>query len=101
VLSVEFTNGAAEGFTCRCTTGVTSQTAFLQNFGEPHTIDWFSFVYGDVFFADYNLFLTLPAGVTLAATPLPAALPLFATGLCALGLFVSRRNRMRSAIARC
>jgi hypothetical protein len=36
---------------------------------------------------------------TSTATPLPAALPLFATGLGALGLFGWRRKRKASAIA--
>ncbi len=38
-------------------------------------------------------------GGTVAATPLPAALPLFASGLGALGLFGWRRKRKPQAAA--
>jgi len=38
-----------------------------------------------------------PLNVTIGATPLPAALPLFATGLGAMGLFGWRRNRKNAA----
>jgi hypothetical protein len=52
-------------------------------------------------------FNTLPQGVSftsasgnfLAPTPLPAALPLFATGLGALGLLGWRRKRKAQAVA--
>ena len=36
-------------------------------------------------------------GTIVAATPLPAALPLFATGLGAMGLFGWRRKRKNTA----
>ena len=36
---------------------------------------------------------------TLATTPLPATLPLFATGLAALGLLGWRRKRKAAALA--
>ena len=38
-----------------------------------------------------------PAVVATAATPLPAALPLFATGLCVMGLLGWRRKRNNAA----
>ena len=41
----------------------------------------------------------LTANATVAATPLPAALPLFATGLGAMGLFGWRRKRKAQAVA--
>jgi hypothetical protein len=51
---------------------------------------------GDVTFtSDSGVFLT--AGATPGATPLPAALPLFATGLGALGLLDWRRKRKNAA----
>jgi hypothetical protein len=40
-----------------------------------------------------------PGTVTITSTPLPAALPLFATGLGALGLLGWRRKRKAAAIA--
>jgi len=43
--------------------------------------------------------VTLGGGTNLQATPLPAALPLFASGLGALGLFGWRRKRKASAFA--
>ncbi|HXW64800.1 MAG TPA: VPLPA-CTERM sorting domain-containing protein [Burkholderiaceae bacterium] len=43
--------------------------------------------------------LTLEFSPNLAATPLPAALPLFASGLGALGLFGWRRKRNSAAVA--
>jgi hypothetical protein len=39
----------------------------------------------------------LSGGVEIASTPLPAALPLFATGLGAMGLFGWRRKRKNTA----
>ena len=44
-------------------------------------------------------FATGSVGATLAATPLPAALPLFATGLGGLGLLGWRRKRKGQAVA--
>jgi hypothetical protein len=50
----------------------------------------------DFNFADAHLTVTNP---NLSATPLPSALPLFATGVSALGLFGWRRKRTSAAIA--
>jgi hypothetical protein len=55
-------------------------------------------------FSGYLLIGTLDSAVTFSAnvvnaTPLPAALPLFATGLGALGLFGWRRKRKAAALA--
>jgi len=47
----------------------------------------------------FDLSSTLPNGFPLANTPLPAALPLFATGLGALGLLRWRRKRKAAALA--
>ena len=52
----------------------------------------------------YNGDNNLPTGLTItfsevSATPLPAALPLFASGLGALGLLGWRRKKMAAAIA--
>jgi hypothetical protein len=44
----------------------------------------------------YELFITLPDGLSVV-TPLPAALPLFATGLGMMGLFAWRRKRKGAA----
>jgi hypothetical protein len=50
----------------------------------------------DLSFADAHLTVTNP---NLSATPLPAALPLFATGLGALGLLGWRRKKKAAALA--
>ena len=42
-------------------------------------------------------FISIDVGFALIATPLPAALPLFATGLGAIGLFGWRRKRKAAA----
>ena len=54
-------------------------------------VDWYAAAYGG------NLGNPTFTGTASAATPLPAALPLFATGLGALGLFGWRRKRKNSA----
>jgi len=57
------------------------------------TVDWlFGVDNGPDPQASFDLALTVP-GVTLEQTPLPAALPLFATGLGALGMIGWRRKR--------
>jgi hypothetical protein len=48
----------------------------------------------DLSFADAHLTVTNP---DLSATPLPATLPLFATGLGAMGLFGWRKKRKNAA----
>jgi hypothetical protein len=45
----------------------------------------------------YELELSVPDGLCLEATPLPATFPLFATGLGAMGLFGWRRKRKGAA----
>src|SRR5262249_46386288 len=56
---------------------------------------------------DFNALLGVPSFQAVAApynptaTPLPAALPLFATGLGVLGLFGGRRKREAPALAAC
>jgi hypothetical protein len=62
---------------------VFSETTPVQVIGDPA-------IAGD---PAYTLELTVP-GVTLDPPPLPAALPLFATGLGALGLLGWRRKRI-------
>jgi hypothetical protein len=66
----------------------------------PWTFNITSFVYGhnaDAGAVSYSLGLELPQGAYLI--PLPAALPLFATGLGALGLLGWRRKRKASVAA--
>ena len=46
-----------------------------------------------------DLFDVTPTFSELTATPLPAALPLFATGLGALGLLGWRRKKKAAALA--
>jgi hypothetical protein len=50
-------------------------------------------------FGDLGFPVTTPFTVATEATPLPAALPLFATGLGALGLLGWRRKRKARAVA--
>jgi hypothetical protein len=59
---------------------------YLDANGQPQTF----FDFGSVFFT---------ASLAASATPLPAALPLFATGLGALGLLGWRRKRKAQAAA--
>jgi hypothetical protein len=47
----------------------------------------------------FALETSAPFGIEVTATPLPAALPLFATGLGGLGLFGWRRKRKVQAVA--
>jgi hypothetical protein len=57
---------------------------------------------GGTAMTDPGINLILPPGVTatlVTATPLPAALPLFATGLGGLGLLGWRRKRKAQAAA--
>jgi len=42
---------------------------------------------------DLELLVTLPDGLSIASTPLPATLPLFVTGFGALGLLGWRRKQ--------
>jgi len=49
--------------------------------------------------ADFSALFVGGGASPVGATPLPAALPLFASGLCALGLFGRRRRRKASIAA--
>jgi hypothetical protein len=70
---------------CGCVT-----SAFLEIRVDPAITD-------NVVFPAMNVEIATIA--TIATTPLPAALPLFATGLGALGLLGWRRKRKAAAIA--
>ena len=60
----------------------------------------FQLVYGECCDAPGILEINLPwTGAELSSTPLPAALPLFATGLGAMGLLGWRRKRKAQAVA--
>jgi hypothetical protein len=65
-------------------------------FGSPNFFDFFQNQY--TFYADYPQTIA-DWTVTAAATPLPAALPLFASGLAGLGLLGWRRKREAQANA--
>jgi len=51
----------------------------------------------DPSFGDYSILLSDGVGNALASTPIPAALPLFATGLGAMGFIGWRRKRKAAA----
>ena len=64
--------------------------------GAPGDTSFYQDLYGTRYLQDGDLAFTLLGG---GVVPLPAALPLFATGLGALGLMGWRRNRKATAVA--
>ena len=69
---------------------------FYRNATNNNSMDYY-FLYGQDFYFDFpqtgNLLLGTLTSSDITATPIPATLPLFATGLGALGLLGWRRKR--------
>ncbi len=82
-----FFNGVGLGF--NSFTGLTYTVL-----GDTLTVDWAG---GDLVGGRESAVFTYDGGVSVSPTPLPAALPLFANGLGALGLFGWRTKRKKAA----